>query len=105
MLEASATDGMAKMIITATTSIAHANNGIRASVIPGARVLRMVATSTTAAASAETSVNVIICAQMSARLPGENCGPDKGVYANQPMSGAMFRANAPHNSMPPNRYM
>ena len=42
MLEASATDGMAKMIITATTSIAQANSGIRASVMPGARVLRMV---------------------------------------------------------------
>ncbi len=78
-LDASATDGMAKMIITATTSIAQAKSGIRARVMPGARVLRMVVTSTTAAESAETSVNVIICAQMSARLPGENCGPDSGV--------------------------
>ena len=79
MLEASATDGIAKMIMTAMTSIAQANRGIRASVMPGARVLRIVATSTTAAASAETSVKVIICAQMSARLPGENCGPESGV--------------------------
>ena len=79
MLEQSATAGIEKMIITATTSIAQAKRGIRASVIPGARVLRIVHTRTTAAASAETSVKVIICAQMSARLPGENCGPESGV--------------------------
>ena len=79
MLEASATDGIEKMIITATTSIAQANSGMRDRVMPGARVLRMVHASTTAAASAATSVKVIICAQMSARLPGENCGPDNGV--------------------------
>ena len=79
MLEASATDGIAKMIITDVTSIAQANSGIRAKVIPGARILRMVQTRTTAAASADTSVKVIICAQMSARLPGENSGPDSGT--------------------------
>ena len=79
MDEDSATAGIEKMIITATTSIAQANKGMRAKVIPGARVLRIVQTSTTAAASAETSVKVIICAQMSARLPGENSGPDSGV--------------------------
>ena len=79
MPEQSATAGIEKMIISATTSIAQANSGIRARVMPGARHLRMVQMRTTAAASAATSVKVIICAQMSARLPGENCGPDSGV--------------------------
>src|SRR5690242_10601190 len=97
MPEHSAIEGMAKMIISATTSIAQANSGIRDKVIPGALAFRIVQTSTTAAASADTSVKVIICAQMSARLPGENCGPDSGVYANQPMSGPMFSANAIHS--------
>ena len=96
---------MAKMIIEPSTNIAQANNGIRASVIPGARALRMVQTRTTAAASAATSVYVTICAQMSVCLPGEYWGPDSGVYSNQPTSGAMLRTNAIHSIRPPNRYM
>ena len=46
---------------------------------PGARCLKMVTTISTATASAEISVKVIICAQMSARLPGAYCGPDSGT--------------------------
>jgi hypothetical protein len=39
----------------------------------------MVAISETATAKAETSVKVIICAQKSVRLPGENSGPASGT--------------------------
>jgi hypothetical protein len=53
--------------------------GMRARVMPGARVLRIVATRTTAAASAETSVKVIICAQKSARLLGVKRSSDSGT--------------------------
>jgi hypothetical protein len=79
MPDASATDGIEKMIIMATTRIAQTKMGIRASVMPGARCLRMVATMTTAAASAEISVKVTICAQTSMRLPAEYSGPANGT--------------------------
>ena len=46
--------------------------------MPGARCLKTVTTISTATASAETSVKVIICAQMSARLPGEYSGSRQG---------------------------
>ena len=67
---------------------------MRASVMPGARVARMVATSSTATQSAATSVNVIICAQKSVRLPGEKSDAESGTYADQPASGPTFSANA-----------
>jgi hypothetical protein len=64
----------------------------------------MVATSSTATASAATSVNVTICAQKSVRLPGEYSGPASGTYENQPVSGPMLSRNATHTMMPPARY-
>src|ERR1700685_3706716 len=80
--------GIAKMTIKDCTSIDQQNSGMRFNVIPGARILKMVAISSAATHIAETSVNVIICAQKSTRLPGSNCGPESGEYANQPASGA-----------------
>ena len=68
-LDARATDGIEKMTISDVTNVDQTNNGILASVIPGARCFRIVAVSVTATASAATSVKVTICAQMSARLP------------------------------------
>ena len=73
------TAGMAKMIRNAVTNIAHTKSGILSRVMPGARCLRTVTMISTATASAETSVKVIICAQMSARFPGEYSGPDRGT--------------------------
>ena len=73
------TAGIAKMTMKAITSIAHTKMGIRLSDMPGARSLNTVTTISTATASADTSVNVIICAQTSTRLPGLNCGPESGV--------------------------
>ena len=52
------------------TTCAHTKIGIRFSVIPGARSLSVVVISETATASDPTSVNVISCAQTSARLLG-----------------------------------
>ena len=63
-------DGIAKITISAVTSIDQTNSGIRLSDMPGARALKMVATSSTDTASAATSVKVMSCAQKSARLPG-----------------------------------
>src|SRR3569623_1812475 len=79
MPEAIATAGIEKITISETFSAAQTKSGILASVMPGARCLRMVATIDTEAASAATSVKVIICAQMSTLLPGENCGPESGT--------------------------
>jgi hypothetical protein len=59
----------------AVTSIAQTNSGMRFSVMPGARSLKMVVIMTTASSSADSSVKVIICAQKSMRLPGEYSGP------------------------------
>jgi hypothetical protein len=39
--------------------------------MPGARILKIVVISTMATSRAESSVKVIICAQMSTPLPGE----------------------------------
>src|SRR5438105_830766 len=55
---------------------------------------RSVAKRSEATQSAEISVNVIICAQKSTRLPGENWGPESGGYANQPTSTPVFVKNA-----------
>ncbi len=95
MLLASMTAGMANTTMNACTSIAQTNSGIRDSAIPGARCLKMVAMTLTAPPSAASSVNVIICAHVSVRLPGEKAGPDSGVYANQPASGPMCTRKLP----------
>jgi len=47
--------------------------------MPGARCLNAVAIVPAATAIDATSVKVIICAQVSARLPGENWGPLSGT--------------------------
>jgi hypothetical protein len=47
--------------------------------MPGARCFSTVTMISTATASAATSVKVIICAQTSARLPGECSGPASGT--------------------------
>ena len=72
---ASITAGMANRIMNDVTRIAQTKSGMRLSVMPGARSFRIVTMSSTATASAATSVKVIICAQKSARLPGEYSGP------------------------------
>ena len=79
MVLATMTAGIAKMIRNEVTSIDQTNRGIRSSVMPGARCLKVVTMISTATASADTSVKVIICAQTSTRLPGEKSGPDSGV--------------------------
>ena len=71
--------GIAMMMRNEVTSMLQTNSGMRSSDMPGARCLKIVTAISTATASAETSVKVIICAQMSARLPAPNCGPDSGT--------------------------
>src|SRR5439155_9468262 len=71
--------GIARMIKNEVTSIDQTNSGMRSSDIPGARCFNTVTTISTATASADSSVKVIICAQISARLPEPYCGPDNGT--------------------------
>jgi hypothetical protein len=52
----STTDGIAKITMNAITSIDHTKSGMRLNDMPGARVLRMVAASSTATARPATSV-------------------------------------------------
>jgi len=85
------TDGMAKMIMNEVTTCAQINNDQRLIDRPGARILNAVPIMTIAPTSEEISVNVIICAQMSTRFPGENPGPANGTYENHPASGPVFR--------------
>ena len=77
---ASITAGIAKMIMNDVTSIAQTNSGMRLSVMPGrAQLEDRGDDARPPRSSAETSVNVIICAQKSTRLPGEYCGPESGT--------------------------
>jgi hypothetical protein len=70
---------MAKMTMNDWINMAQTNMGMRLSDMPGARSLSAVTTSSTATVSPASSVNVIICAQTSTRLPGEYSGPESGV--------------------------
>jgi hypothetical protein len=82
------TDGKAIRIIPAKTSIAQANSGIRARVIPGARVFRMPTRISIAPAIALISMKPIPSSQKSALMPGEYVVLVSGGYMNQPPSGA-----------------
>ena len=68
---ASITAGIAQMTMNAVTSIPQTKSGMRFSVMPGARSLKTVVIRITASSRPDSSVNVIICAQKSMRLPGE----------------------------------
>ncbi len=61
--------GMAKMTMNDVTTMPQTNTGTRFNDMPGARILKEVTMISTATAIAETSVNVIICAHTSDRLP------------------------------------
>jgi hypothetical protein len=71
--------GIARMMTKDVTSMVQTKSGMRSSDMPGARCFSTVTTISTATASADSSVKVIICAQMSARLPVPYCGPDSGT--------------------------
>src|SRR5436305_6140017 len=98
-------DGIAKITMNDVTTWPQTKIGIRLSDMPGVRILNAVTMISTETASAATSVNVISCAQTSARLPGVYCGPASGTYANQPTSGPVFTANIANRKMPPNTYI
>src|SRR5579875_2989095 len=98
-------DGMAKITMKDWTSIDQQKSGMRLSVMPGARILKMVAISSAATHMAETSVKVIIWAQKSTRFPGSNCGPASGGEANQPASGAALVNTPQYRKMQPQRYI
>src|SRR3954469_10816364 len=58
----------------------------------------------TATAIEPISTIVTICDHRSTRCPGENPGPDSGVYANQPISGPMLNSNPPNSDTPARKY-
>ena len=70
-MSAAITAGMPIMIMPAVTSMYQAKIGMVASVMPGARVLRMPTMSSTAAATAAISTKPSPRIQMSALMPGE----------------------------------
>ena len=70
---------MAKSTINDITSIDHTYSGMRLSDMPGARSLKIVTINSTEAASAESSVKLMSCCQMSMRFPGEYSGPASGT--------------------------
>src|SRR4051812_30179040 len=100
-----ATAGIAKMIMNETTSCAQTKSGMRFSDIPGARILNVVTMMFTAAVSAAISVKVTTCAHTSMRCPGENCGPESGVYEVQPASGPMLTNSDTYMKSTPIRYV
>ena len=63
-------DGIAKMTMKAVTTSPQTMMGMRLRLMPGARNLNAVTMTSTATASAETSVKVMSCAHISGRLPG-----------------------------------
>ncbi len=69
----------ANTIMNAVTSIAHANSGRRASVMPGARNLRMLMMISIPAAIAATSATLSPSTQKSSALSGEYCVRLSGV--------------------------
>src|SRR3954466_1381714 len=90
------TDGMANRTMNDVTRLDQTNRGMRLRVIPGARSLNTVVMMATAPAMDAVSTRVTIWLQTSYRLPGVNSGPERGVYANHPMSGPVF-VNNPAN--------
>jgi hypothetical protein len=105
MVLAAMTAGIAKITMNDVTSCAQTSSGMRSRDIPGARFLKIVVMRFVALASAESSVNVTTCDQMSIRLPGECSGPDRGTYANQPASGPVFAKSATYRRSPPTTYV
>jgi hypothetical protein len=73
---ATITPGIANRIINDVMRMAQTNNGMRGSDMPGARCLMIVATSSTAATSADTSTKVMIVVYTSMRAPGEYARPE-----------------------------
>lgn len=69
----------AKMIMNAVTSIAQANNGMRARVMPGVRKRRMEMMISTPAAIAATSATLRPSTQKSSARSGEKSGKLSGV--------------------------
>ncbi len=94
--------GNAKTIMKPTTSIAHANTGMRPSVIPGARVNRIPTINSIAPAIAEISMKPMPSSQKSAPSPGEYFASVSGGYMNQPPSGATPKKIVQKKPSPPN---
>ncbi|MCY1219721.1 hypothetical protein D9M72_317070 [compost metagenome] len=98
---AAITAGKANTIISALTSMAHANTGMRMSVMPGARVKSTPMMSSMAPAMAEISMKPMPSSHQSAPRPGENSLPVSGGYMNQPPSGASPKKIVQKKTMPP----
>src|SRR5437868_14378471 len=86
------TAGMAKMTMKAVVSCDQQNIGMRFSDIPGARSLKTVVMIETETVNADISVKVIICAQISARFPGEKLGPARGTRSEERRVGKECRS-------------
>lgn len=98
------TAGNAKTIIAAKTSIAHANIGMRPSVMPGARVRSTPIRISIAPAIAEISMKPMPSSQKSWFTRGDQRASVSGGYMNQPPSGAQPTNRLRKKPRPPTRY-
>src|SRR5262249_29110541 len=97
--------GMANAVRNEVTSAIHVNTGMRISVIPGARMLRMVTMMLIAEVVDPMPSMMMPTAQKSGPLPG-NAPPEigvlvSGVYPNHPPFGAPPRRKLEYRKMPP----
>ncbi len=95
--------GKATTIITANTSMAHANIGILSRVIPGARVRSTPTMISIAPAMAEISMKPMPSNQKSVLIPGLKAMLVSGGYMNQPPSGANPTNSERKNIVPPTK--
>src|SRR4051812_14728040 len=98
------TAGIAKMTMNDVISCVQMNSGMRLRLMPGAFILKIVVMMMIALLSVEISTSVTICDHKSTRWPGENCGPDSGVYANHPTSGPMSETSPMNSAAPAKKY-
>ena len=85
------------------TNIAHTNTGIRLSVMPGARSLKIVTMKLIAPTVVEMPTKITAKPQKSMLMPSEYGFDVRGVYANQPPSGACPMTKLAKNSSPENK--
>jgi len=83
--------------------MAQAKTGIRARVMPGARLRRTPTMISMAPAMAEISMKPIPSSQKSAFMPGEKAVDDSGGYMNQPPFGARPKNSEQKKARPPIR--
>ncbi len=107
MNSAAVTSGIANSVRNAVTSIIHTNGGIRSSVMPGARMFRIVTMKFSDAVIDPMPSITMPTAQKSGPCPGRYPADIgvlvSGVYPNQPPFGAPPSTKLEYRKIPPKR--